>query len=88
MTGGVGFSKDAMSRSRQNRSMLKNSKDKHFKTNMSSRQNRNRIENEPVDQKTIENIRTKTKHQNRIELIKTWTIFAIIILIIVIMVLI
>ncbi len=82
MSGGAGFSKDAMSRSRQNRNMLKNIKDKHFIKGNFSNKNKDRIQSEPVDQKTIENIRTKTKHLNRIESIKIWAIFTVIILII------
>jgi hypothetical protein len=73
-----------MIRIRQNRSMLKNIKSSHFRKSESPDNSGIGIEKEPVDQSIIENFGTKTKRRNRIESIKIWIIFMVLIIILLI----
>ena len=85
MTGGAGFSKDSMSRSRQNRGLLQNIKQGHFKKSKNIHKDLAKIESEPIDEKEIEVVRNRIIKQNRNDLIKRWSIFGILIIILLIL---
>jgi len=75
MTGGAGFSKDAMSRSRQNRNMLKNITDNGLYKPESVSKTKTKLEVNPIDQSLKEKIKKDITNRNRRESLKTWGVF-------------
>ena len=85
MSGGVGFSRDAMNRSRQNRKQIQNIKQSHFKKSKSLYSNKNRIEKEDVDPELIKKIGLKIRNENKKSFRRTVLIFGLTILILIIL---